>query len=72
MLVILPLVTGAIAMVLITTLKNQQGIEGKVTRLQRSHHGIGLLRPRHRERRQRDHDVQPVQFPRALHCSASV
>ncbi|HEY5025285.1 MAG TPA: prepilin-type N-terminal cleavage/methylation domain-containing protein [Acidimicrobiales bacterium] len=30
-LVILPLVTGAIAMVLITTLKNQQGIEGKVT-----------------------------------------
>jgi len=30
-LVILPLVTGAIAMVLITTLKNQQGIQGKVT-----------------------------------------
>ncbi len=31
MLVILPLVVGAIAMVLITTLKNQQGIQGKVT-----------------------------------------
>jgi len=30
-LVILPLVVGAIAIVLITTLKNQQGIEGKVT-----------------------------------------
>ncbi len=30
-LVILPLITGAIAMVLITTLKNQQGIQGKVT-----------------------------------------
>ena len=30
-LVILPLVIGAIAMVLITTLKNQQGIQGKVT-----------------------------------------
>ena len=29
-LVILPLVIGAIAMVLITTLKNHQGIEGKV------------------------------------------
>ncbi len=30
-LVILPLITGAIAMVLVTTLKNQQGIQGKVT-----------------------------------------
>ena len=30
-LVILPLVAGAIAMVLITTLKNQQGIQGKIT-----------------------------------------
>lgn len=30
-LVILPLVTGAIAMVLVTTLKNQQGIQGRVT-----------------------------------------
>ena len=30
-LVILPLVTGAIAMVLITTLKSQQGIQGKIT-----------------------------------------
>jgi hypothetical protein len=30
-LVILPLVTGAIALVLVTTLQNQQGIQGKVT-----------------------------------------